>query len=417
MEKLNLNLNLKPLVHLAQHVPPPRALAHVFLRTRFLILAVICTIVLLTWGRLSSTASSIEWACYGPSLSPLEISPGEFAAWHQHKNTPILTNKHDPIDVTSKSIGSYNLNKITTGKDAVKNKERVLLLTPLRDAAAFLPRYFELLSRLTYPHELIDLGFLVSDSTDDTLAILAMELDTIQSNSDPKIPFHSALIIEKDFGTHLSQSVEDRHSFEAQGPRRKGMGKARNFLLSSTLRPDHSWVMWRDVDISECPETIIQDFIAHDRDIIVPNIWFHRLDEEGKDVEGRFDYNSWIESNEGRELRKKLPADTILAEGYKEFNTSRRYLALMGDWRKDKDVEVELDGIGGVTILVKADVHRAGINFPSYAFENQAETEGFARMAKRAGYNVIGLPNYVVWHIDTAEKEKIKQHAAYKSGR
>ena len=72
------------------------------------------------------------------------------------------------------------------------------------------------------------------------------------------------------------------------------------------------------------------------------------------------DYNSWIESDEGRELRKKLPIDTVLAEGYNEFNTSRTYLALMGDWRRDKDVEVELDGIGGVTILVKADVHRAG---------------------------------------------------------
>lgn len=45
-----------------------------------------------------------------------------------------------------------------------------------------------------------------------------------------------------------------------------------------------------------------------------------------------------------------------------------------------------------------------GINFPAYAFENQAETEGFAKMAKRAGYQVVGLPNYVVWHIDTDEK-------------
>jgi hypothetical protein len=32
----------------------------------------------------------------------------------------------------------------------------------------------------------------------------------------------------------------------------------------------------------------------------------------------------------------------------------------MGDWRNNKDVEVELDGIGGVNILVKADVHRSG---------------------------------------------------------
>lgn len=103
-------------------------------------------------------------------------------------------------------------------------------------------------------------------------------------------------------------------------------------------------------------------------------------------------------------------------------------MALMGDWRNDKDVEIPLDGIGGVNILVKADVHRSGvsfpfpsfppsskhthssltrhpgINFPCYAFENQAETEGFAKMAKRAGYGVYGLPNYVVWHLDTEEK-------------
>jgi hypothetical protein len=79
-------------------------------------------------------------------------------------------------------------------------------------------------------------------------------------------------------------------------------------------------------------------------------------------------------------------------------------MALKGDWRNDKDEELALDGIGGVSILVKADVHRAGINFPSYSFENQVETEGFAKMAKRAGYEVYGLPNYVVWHIDTDEK-------------
>lgn len=95
-------------------------------------------------------------------------------------------------------------------------------------------------------------------------------------------------------------------------------------------------------------------------------------------------------------------------------------MAKMGDWRLNKDEEIQLDGIGGVNIVVKADVHRSGIfchnqkqnitltstgiNFPAYAFENQAETEGFAKMAKRAGYEVIGLPNYVVWHIDTDEK-------------
>lgn len=46
--------------------------------------------------------------------------------------------------------------------------------------------------------------------------------------------------------------------------------------------------------------------------------------------------------------------------GYKQYDTGRTYMARMGDWRENKDVELELDGIGGVNILVKADVHRSG---------------------------------------------------------
>ena len=47
--------------------------------------------------------------------------------------------------------------------------------------------------------------------------------------------------------------------------------------------------------------------------------------------------------------------------GYKEYDTGRTYMAKMGDWRQNKDEEVQLDGIGGVNIVVKADVHRSGI--------------------------------------------------------
>lgn len=50
----------------------------------------------------------------------------------------------------------------------------------------------------------------------------------------------------------------------------------------------------------------------------------------------------------------------MLAEGYKEYDTGRTYMATMGDWRDDKHKELELDGVGGVNIIVKADVHRSG---------------------------------------------------------
>ncbi|CAK7205020.1 hypothetical protein SEUCBS139899_007784 [Sporothrix eucalyptigena] len=385
------------------NLPPSRAVIVFLTRTRFLLLIAIASIVLLLWRGIRSSASEMQsFYCWGPNKSPMEMTPNEHASWTARLQTPVIFNHHAPLEINSTTIEHVNLNPIRSTRKAVANEERVLILTPIKDAAPYLSKYFELISELTYPHHLIDLAFLVSDSTDDTLAVLAMELDRIQKRPD-KIPFHSAIVVEKDFNFHLSQDVTERHSFEAQGPRRKALGRARNYLLSAALKPEHSWVYWRDVDIVESPKRILEDFIAHDRDVLVPNIWFHRY-RDGRDIEGRFDYNSWVESDKGRRLTASLDRDVVLAEGYKQYDTGRTYMARMGDWRNDKDEEIELDGVGGVNILVKADVHRSGINFPCYAFENQAETEGFAKMAKRAGYGVYGLPNYVVWHIDTEEK-------------
>ncbi|CAK7222694.1 hypothetical protein SCUCBS95973_004931 [Sporothrix curviconia] len=382
-------------------LPPSRAVIVFLTKTRFLLFIAVVSIFLLLWRGIRSSASEMQsFYCWGPSKSPMEMTANEHAAWTARMQTPVIFNHHTPLTIDSPTIEHVNLNPIHSTRKAVANEERVLILTPIKDAAPYLSKYFDLLSELTYPHNLIDVAFLVSDSTDETMAVLASELDRVQKRPDR---FRSAIVIEKDFDFHLSQDVKERHSFEAQGPRRKALGRARNYLLSAALKPDHSWVYWRDVDIVESPKRILEDFIAHDRDVLVPNIWFHRY-RDGRDIEGRFDYNSWVESDKARKLTASLDKDVVLAEGYKQYDTGRTYMARMGDWRNDKDEEIELDGVGGVNILVKADVHRSGINFPCYAFENQAETEGFAKMAKRAGYGVYGLPNYVVWHIDTEEK-------------
>ncbi|KAL9048312.1 MAG: hypothetical protein Q9206_006103 [Seirophora lacunosa] len=272
-----------------------------------------------------------------------------------------LHNPHQPLIVESPTIDYINLDNASY----TRGQDRILILTPLRDAAAYLDTYFRLLSELTYLHQSIDLAFLVGDSKDDTVQVLRDEIKRLQTPSGLS-RFHSATIIEKDFGNDLPQTVEERHSLQAQATRRKGIGRARNYLLYATLQPEHRWVYWRDVDIVENPVTVIEDLIKHNRDVIVPR--------------------------------------------YKEYRTHRTYLNWMAHDNHKKRAkhlhdEVALDGIGGVNILVKADVHRAGINFPCYAFENQADTEGFAAMAKRAGYGVYGLPNYIVWHVDTQEME------------
>lgn len=201
----------------------------------------------------------------------MSMSLNEHSDWNAHLQTPVLFNHHEPLEINSSTIKKIDLNPIRSTTKAVLNEERVLIVTPLRDAAPYIEKYFDLLTGLTYPHRLIDLAFLVGDSTDDTLAVLAAELDRIQKNPNEDIPFNSALIVEKDFGVITGQTVEERHSFKAQGPRRMAMGKARNYLLATALKPDHSWVYWRDVDIVDSPKKILEDMIAHDRDIIVPS--------------------------------------------------------------------------------------------------------------------------------------------------
>ena len=180
--------------------------------------------------------------------------------------TPNLHNPHEPLHIVTDTIEYINLDNVTFAK----TRDRVLILTPLRDAASHLRQHFSLLSALTYPHQAIDLAFLVGDCKDDTLSTLNSELDRLQLESNPQ-RFRSATVIQKDFGDSTGQSVEERHSFRAQGTRRKAIGRARNYLLYTALRPVHDWVYWRDVDIVENPTTILEDFMKHDKDVLVPS--------------------------------------------------------------------------------------------------------------------------------------------------
>lgn len=192
-------------------------------------------------------------------------------SWNQHLQTPVLFNHHEPLQVNSSTIGRIDLNNIKSTPRAISNRERVLIVTPLRNAAPYLSKHFDLISELTYPHDLIDLAFLVGDSNDDTLAVLSSELERIQKRED-RIRFRSAIIVEKDFGATVNMQVDEKHAYLAQGPRRRAMGKARNYLLYAALRPEHSWVYWRDVDIVDSPKSILEHFMVHDRDILVPSM-------------------------------------------------------------------------------------------------------------------------------------------------
>lgn len=94
-----------------------------------------------------------------------------------------------------------------------------------------------------------------------------------------------------------------------------------------------------------------------------------------------YDLNSWQESETALALADTLDEDAVIVEGYAEYATWRPHLAYLRDPYGDPDMEMEIDGVGGVSILAKAKVFRSGVHFPAFSFEKHAETEGFGKVS------------------------------------
>ncbi|KAJ9241031.1 CAZyme family GT62 [Paecilomyces variotii] len=294
----------------------------------------------------------------------------------------------------------YHMNNLTSTADPLANGERVLILTPL---ARFYQEYWDNLVRLSYPHELISLGFIIPKTKEGNAATSALQAAIAATQSGPiDDRFASVSILRQDFDPPIaSQDEKERHKMENQKIRRESMSRARNSLLFTTLGPSTSWVLWLDADIVETPPTLIQDMASHNKAVIVPNCFQRYYNDEKKKMDVRpYDYNSWRDSDTAQQLAQKMGPDEILLEGYAEMPTYRTlmaYLADTSDERKQNKV-IPLDGVGGTALLVKAEVHRDGAMFPPFPFYHMVETEGFAKMARRLGYECFGLPNYFVYH-------------------
>lgn len=295
-------------------------------------------------------------------------------------------------------ISHYDLNKLTVSADALINKEQVLILTPM---SKFLPQYWDNLQKLTYDHELIELGFIIPKSAEGDEALKQLESaikKTLKSTKDAKDQWKKITILRQDSESLKSQAEKDRHALAVQKERRSMMALARNSLVFTTISPYTSWCLWMDADIIETPPTLLQDLISHDKPIVSANVYQRYTDDNGEAQIRPYDFNNWIESEDGLTIASTLKDDEIIVEGYAEMATYRPLMAHFYDANGDIRSEMPLDGVGGGALLVKADVHRDGAMFPSFPFYHLIETEGFAKMAKRLGYEVFGLPNYLVYH-------------------
>jgi hypothetical protein len=246
----------------------------------------------------------------------------------------------------------------------------VLILTPMKSASRYLAGYFAGLEALTYPHELLSLGVLEGDSSDDTFRQLQRAMPT------SCIKFNSKMLFKKDFGTIIPPNVP-RHEAVYQASRRATLARARNHLLFRALR-DHDWVLWLDVDVVEYPDAILQQLITLDLDIVHPHCV---LDYGGN----TFDLNAWCDNG-------RTHMEDLRGRG-----------------------RVRLDSVGGTMLLIRADRHRDGLVFPPFFYGGQSrwvrsphpqrgqhlgeiETEGLAIMAKDMGIECWGLPDLEIRH-------------------
>lgn len=290
----------------------------------------------------------------------------------------------------------YPLNNVTTSANPEANLETFLILTPL---ARFYQGYWDNLLRLSYPHHLISLGFITPKTKEGNAATTGLQDAVHRTQTGPDANrFASVTILRQDFQAPISQDESIRHKFENQKSRRAAMSRARNSLLFTTMGPSTAWVLWLDSDIIETPPSLIQDLASFNKPIIVPNCFQRFINDEGKEDLRPYDFNSWQDSKEAGELAKQMGPDDLLLEGYAEIPTYRTLMGKVGQTgaERDQTAVIPLDGVGGTALMVKAEVHRDGAMFPPFPFYHLIETEGFAKMAKRLGYQSWGLPNYLV---------------------
>jgi Anp1 len=253
------------------------------------------------------------------------------------------------------------------------NGDRVLILTPVKQAARHLEHHFAGLERLDYPRELLSLGLLASDSDDGTYEQLEERRPALEAS------YRRVVLARRDFG-FLMPPGAPRWALPLQLARRVVLAKSRNHLLFAALH-DEDWVLWIDVDLETYPADVLRRMLATGKDIVHP----HCVKEHGGPT---FDWNAWRDKGRVR----------------------------MDSLRGGPEV-VRLDAVGGTMLLVRADVHREGLVFPTYLYGRESryarnptplvghgvgevETEGLGLMAKDMGYECWGMPNLEIVHRD-----------------
>ncbi|HLI65707.1 MAG TPA: glycosyltransferase [Caulobacteraceae bacterium] len=246
----------------------------------------------------------------------------------------------------------------------------ILVLTPIKDGRAALPRYLELVSRLETAGAPLSIAFMEGDSRDGSYEALIDALPSLKGRFDRIEAYrrHDGLELQ---GPRRAPAV--------QRVRRAAIARARNRLLAEALGAAE-WVLWLDVDLIDFPSDLVQRLRAFGKDIITP----HCILPGG----ASFDLNTFIFSGAGDD-----PVDRVDGLFQPPRGKGRLYL----DSVADQDL-VRVDSVGGTALLVRGDLHRLGLAFPEESHGGYIETEGLAMMAREVGIACWAAPKVIITH-------------------
>ena len=290
---------------------------------------------------------------------------------------------HETVNVTDRSpiwkcAKAAILDK---GNSADEDIGGVVILTPIYNSEKYLSRYFQNLCDFSYSHHKISVVLGEDSSSDKTHGVAKGYAEKLRQY------FRRVEVVDLSFVT-AHEPWHKAHDEHIQLQRRRQLAMSRNALLLAGLKSE-DWVLWLDVDVKEMPPDIIERLLKPAKDIIVPSCMYH------KPITGYpalYDRNSWRETNISRKYLKHKPKAFLMLEGY---STSKRdFINKLGR----QGSVVELDGVGGCVLLIRADCHRKGLIFPPFVYNHHIETEGLAKMAKDMGFGVYGIPNLHVFH-------------------
>jgi cellulose synthase/poly-beta-1,6-N-acetylglucosamine synthase-like glycosyltransferase len=240
---------------------------------------------------------------------------------------------------------------------------KVLIACPVKDRDWILPNYLQSVLELDYPKELIDIYWIVNNSSDNSLLMLESFRDQfVDSYNSITIAVLNDKTIPNDTRT---QEIRRQHTYD-------WLAKLRNMMLDKCVALDCDYLLSSDCDILLNAGTI-QRLMSHDQHCVsalVYNGYLHRPKGVGPNyspIENAHLYPNCLVWNEDEKIYKHIRSRRT---SNPELNTYGHLLVVH---------------FTGACILISKELASKA----RYSYFNRGEDEPFCRMAREKGYNVF----------------------------